>query len=116
MNWKGLGAADRLRLGAGSHLRQAASGEHQKHSRKEVMASLSFVKGADSGTTVELKEEKTVLGRSEGCTIVLNVPAVSREHAVIRRIAGKFYIEDLNSRNRHLRQQQGSDRAHASQA
>ena len=64
------------------------------------MALLSFVKGAGSGTTVELKEEKTVLGRSEGCTIILNVPAVSREHAVIRRIAGKFYIEDLNSRNR----------------
>ena len=63
------------------------------------MALLSFVKGANQGTTVELKEDKIVLGRSAECTIVLNVPAVSREHAVIRRIQGKFYIEDLKSRN-----------------
>ena len=33
------------------------------------------------------------------CTVVLNVPAVSREHAVIRRIQDKFYIEDMKSRN-----------------
>jgi serine phosphatase RsbU (regulator of sigma subunit)/pSer/pThr/pTyr-binding forkhead associated (FHA) protein len=60
---------------------------------------LNFIKGANQGTTVELDEEKTILGRSAECTIVLNVPAVSREHAVIRRIQGKFYIEDLKSRN-----------------
>ena len=63
------------------------------------MALLSFIKGANQGTTVELKEDKIVLGRSAECTIVLNVPAVSREHAVIKKIQGKFYIEDLKSRN-----------------
>jgi phosphoserine phosphatase RsbU/P len=64
------------------------------------MATLSFIKGASPGTTVELTQDKMILGRSETCEIVLNVPAVSREHAVIKKIADNFYIEDLNSRNR----------------
>jgi sigma-B regulation protein RsbU (phosphoserine phosphatase) len=63
------------------------------------MALLSFIKGANQGSTVELVEDKIVLGRNQECTVVLNVPAVSREHAVIRRIQGKFYIEDMKSRN-----------------
>src|SRR5579859_5311627 len=63
------------------------------------MALLNFVKGANQGTFVELKEDKIILGRNQECTVVLNVPAVSREHAVIRRIQGKFYIEDMKSRN-----------------
>ena len=40
-----------------------------------------------------------MLGRNQDCAVVLNVPAVSREHAVIRQIGGKFYIEDMKSRN-----------------
>ncbi len=63
------------------------------------MALLSFVKGANQGTTFELVGDKIVVGRNQECTVVLNVPAVSREHAVIRRISGKFYIEDMKSRN-----------------
>ena len=63
------------------------------------MALISFLKGANQGSTVELVGEKIVLGRNQDCTVVLNVPAVSREHAVIRRIQDKFYIEDMKSRN-----------------
>lgn len=63
------------------------------------MAVISFLKGANQGSTVELVGDKIVLGRNQECTVVLNVPAVSREHAVIRRIQGKFYIEDMKSRN-----------------
>lgn len=63
------------------------------------MATLSFLKGANQGTTMELVGEKIILGRSQDCGVVLNVPAVSREHAVIRRIADKYYIEDMKSRN-----------------
>ena len=64
------------------------------------MALINFLKGANEGSTLELVGDKIILGRSQECSIVLNVPAVSREHAVIRRIAGKFYIEDLKSRNK----------------
>ncbi len=63
------------------------------------MAMLSFNKGANEGERIELTEEKTVLGRNADCTVVLNVPAVSREHALIRRIQGRYYIEDMKSRN-----------------
>src|SRR5213593_4206591 len=63
------------------------------------MAVLTFLKGINQGNSVPLEGERIVLGRQETCAIVLNVPAVSREHAVIRRVQGKFYIEDLKSRN-----------------
>jgi len=63
------------------------------------MAQLNFVKGANQGSTVELVGDRIVLGRNADCNVVLNVPAVSREHAVIRKIQGKFYIEDMKSRN-----------------
>src|SRR5437016_4848951 len=63
------------------------------------MALLSFIRGANQGSMVELAGDKVILGRNQDCTVVLNVPAVSREHAVIRRIQGKFYIEDMKSRN-----------------
>ena len=63
------------------------------------MASLTFIKGANQGQSVQLEGDRIVLGRNADCQIVLNVPAVSREHAVIRRLQGKFFIEDLKSRN-----------------
>ncbi len=63
------------------------------------MASIEFIKGANQGSTLELVGDKIVLGRNQDCAVVLNVPAVSREHAVIRRIADKFFIEDMKSRN-----------------
>src|SRR5438552_18180882 len=63
------------------------------------MPSLTFIKGVNQGSTIPLDGEKFVLGRNADCQVVLNVPAVSREHAVIRRIQGKFFIEDLKSRN-----------------
>ena len=63
------------------------------------MAQLTFVKGANQGTTIELVGDRIVIGRNADCNVVLNVPAVSREHGVIRKIQGKFYIEDMKSRN-----------------
>jgi serine phosphatase RsbU (regulator of sigma subunit)/pSer/pThr/pTyr-binding forkhead associated (FHA) protein len=63
------------------------------------MASLSFVKGVNQGTTLTLEGDKFILGRNADCQVVLNVPAVSREHAVIRKVQDKYYIEDMKSRN-----------------
>src|SRR5260370_22357311 len=65
----------------------------------EAMASLTFVKGVNQGTTLPLEGDKFILGRNADCQVVLNVPAVSREHAVIRKVQGKYYIEDMKSRN-----------------
>jgi serine phosphatase RsbU (regulator of sigma subunit)/pSer/pThr/pTyr-binding forkhead associated (FHA) protein len=63
------------------------------------MALVRILKGANEGSTVELNGDRIVMGRNADCHVVLNVPAVSREHAIIRRIQGKYYIEDNKSRN-----------------
>jgi len=60
---------------------------------------LTFVKGFNEGKSLELDGERIVLGRNADCQVVLALPAVSREHAIIRKIQGKFYIEDNKSRN-----------------
>ena len=64
------------------------------------MAQLEVVKGPNQGTTVSLSADKTVMGRNADCGVVINLPAVSREHAVIRRVNGQFFLEDLTSRNK----------------
>jgi phosphoserine phosphatase RsbU/P len=64
------------------------------------MASLQVVKGTSPGATLPLeKGDKWVMGRNADCHIVVNLPSVSREHAIIRLLEGKFFIEDLKSRN-----------------
>ena len=63
------------------------------------MPVLEFFKGVNQGTQIPLVGDRIVFGRNADCGVVLNAPAVSREHAVIRKIGGKYYIEDMNSRN-----------------
>lgn len=63
------------------------------------MASLRVLKGMNPGQVFPLESESVVLGRHPGCDIVLEVGAVSRQHARILQLDGSFYVEDLNSRN-----------------
>jgi phosphoserine phosphatase RsbU/P len=63
------------------------------------MALLRVLKGNNEGTNIDLIGERIVLGRNADCHVVLNVAAVSREHAIIRKLQGKYYIEDNKSRN-----------------
>src|SRR5262249_31939996 len=63
------------------------------------MASLQILKGPNEGTVIPLDGDRFVLGRNPDCGIVIPVTSVSREHAQILRIQGKFYIEDKQSRN-----------------
>ena len=64
------------------------------------MASLSVTKGSNQGTTYSLRADRTILGRNADCHVVINVPAVSREHALIQFVNDQYYIEDLGSRNK----------------
>src|SRR5438105_2671314 len=65
-----------------------------------AMAVLRIQKGSiGEGEVKELDRERMVIGRNADCFVVLNVPAVSREHAILRKIQTKFYIEDNKSRN-----------------
>ena len=64
------------------------------------MATLHVLKGPNQGAVVPLENgDKWVMGRNADCQIIVNLPSVSREHAIIRQVQGKFYIEDLKSRN-----------------
>lgn len=63
------------------------------------MALLVIERGPNQGARLALERDHTVLGRNSDCDVVINVPAVSREHARIVRRDGKYFIEDLRSRN-----------------
>src|SRR5947199_1660892 len=63
------------------------------------MALLQILKGPNQGTRIPLDGDRFVLGRNPECQIVIPVTSVSREHAQILRVQGKYYIEDLSSRN-----------------
>jgi len=63
------------------------------------MPSLQIIKGLNPGVKVDLKGDETTLGRNSDCQVVITMPAVSREHARIRRMNGEYWIEDLKSRN-----------------
>jgi hypothetical protein len=63
------------------------------------MAVLRAVRGQNPGQVFPLETEVCVLGRHPECDIVLEVGAVSRQHARILKINGDFYLEDMNSRN-----------------
>jgi serine phosphatase RsbU (regulator of sigma subunit)/pSer/pThr/pTyr-binding forkhead associated (FHA) protein len=63
------------------------------------MAELRVLKGPNQGECFRL-EDTNVIGRDPPkCNIVIPMNAVSREHAKIERVGGRFYIEDLKSRN-----------------
>src|SRR5262245_11147549 len=63
------------------------------------MASLLVLKGPNQGTRIAIEKEKVILGRNGDCDVVINVHAVSWEHARILLKEGQYFIEDLRSRN-----------------
>ena len=65
------------------------------------MALLQVDRGDRQGQTILLTKNKTVLGRERDCDeIVSDKDVVSRHHAQIMRIADRWFIEDLKSRNK----------------
>jgi serine phosphatase RsbU (regulator of sigma subunit)/pSer/pThr/pTyr-binding forkhead associated (FHA) protein len=63
------------------------------------MASLQVLKGMTEGQRIPLDGDRYTLGRNPDCQIVIPITSVSREHAAIVRRQGRYYIEDLQSRN-----------------
>jgi pSer/pThr/pTyr-binding forkhead associated (FHA) protein len=64
------------------------------------MAFLKRASGELIGQLIELKEDRTLIGRSpEHCHVVLDPNGVSRKHAEIHRTGDEYYLADLNSRN-----------------
>ncbi|MFO0877528.1 MAG: SpoIIE family protein phosphatase [Gemmataceae bacterium] len=63
------------------------------------MPALQILKGPNEGNTIQLEGERIILGRNPECGVHIPVTSVSREHAQIVRVSGKYYIEDKQSRN-----------------
>lgn len=63
------------------------------------MAFLKVTRGPSAGQIVALASDRTVLGRHPSSQIVLDDGAVSRHHAEITVEDGRFFVEDLKSRN-----------------
>lgn len=63
------------------------------------MALLQVIKGLNPGQQFPLEKPRAVLGRHPECDIVLDVGAISRQHAQILCEGNDFYVEDLKSRN-----------------
>jgi len=63
------------------------------------MAFLETLQGLNPGQVFPIESDTVVLGRHPECDILLDSGAVSRRHARVSREAGKYYVEDLGSRN-----------------
>ena len=64
------------------------------------MAGLIVMNGTPNGQFVEFRDDESLIGRLPRCAIVLDPHGVSREHAKIRRLGDRFFVIDLNSRNK----------------
>ncbi len=64
-----------------------------------MTAYLELVQGISPGKRFELPNERSVIGRSMDCDVALDVPAISRRHAVVVQQQGRYFVEDLESRN-----------------
>jgi serine phosphatase RsbU (regulator of sigma subunit)/pSer/pThr/pTyr-binding forkhead associated (FHA) protein len=60
---------------------------------------LKVLKGDEPGRVIEIRGERTVLGRHPNSQVVFDNAAVSRHHAQILESHGTYYLEDLRSRN-----------------
>ncbi|HEY4235224.1 MAG TPA: SpoIIE family protein phosphatase [Lacipirellulaceae bacterium] len=75
------------------------------------MAFLELVKNGAPATRFAIDGERAVIGRSNDCEVPLDVAAVSRRHAAVLRAEGRYFIEDLESRNgTYLNEQRIVDR------
>jgi phosphoserine phosphatase RsbU/P len=70
-----------------------------KTSSEYVMAVIRVLQGPNPGHLYSIEGTSEILGRHPACDIVLESASVSRQHARILTADGKFYLEDLRSRN-----------------
>jgi serine phosphatase RsbU (regulator of sigma subunit) len=63
------------------------------------MALLQLYKAGGPSEQLPLAGERSVLGRHPDCDVVLDAASVSRQHAQILNENGKYFVEDLHSRN-----------------
>lgn len=63
------------------------------------MAELLVVTGVSAGTVFFLMKDPTVIGRSDGCDVIIPDPWISSRHALVERRGDETWLVDLDSRN-----------------
>jgi adenylate cyclase len=63
------------------------------------MSELLVVTGVSAGTVFFLMKDPTVIGRSEGCDVIIPDPWISSRHALVERRGDETWLVDLESRN-----------------
>ena len=66
------------------------------------MAHLKVIQGGEPGRQYELLGQRSVVGRSPDCEVVLDVAAVSRRHAVITHDGKMFHLQDMGKSQRYV--------------
>ncbi len=60
---------------------------------------LTIIKGFNKGEVYPLEDDEIIIGRGEENGIVLKIPEISREHAVLTKTEEGYVIKDLGSTN-----------------
>lgn len=86
--------------GAGAAFAASATPRHRGFSRSSAPQNLILTTGPLTGTTLSLTGyDEVSVGRSSGCTLVLEDDFASGTHARLIRRGSDWYLEDLDSRN-----------------
>jgi two-component system cell cycle response regulator len=72
---------------------------------------LVIISGDDMGRRYELGHTEVTIGRTDECTICVATDQVSRKHAAVQGILGKYFIVDLRSTNGTFVNEQKVERA-----
>ena len=72
---------------------------------------LVIISGDDMGRRYELGHAEVTIGRTDDCTICVATDQVSRRHAAVQGILGKYFIVDLRSTNGTFVNEQKIERA-----
>jgi diguanylate cyclase (GGDEF)-like protein len=72
---------------------------------------LVIISGDDMGRRYELGHTEVSIGRADNCTICVSTDQVSRKHATVQGILGKYYIVDNRSTNGTFVNEQKVERA-----
>jgi diguanylate cyclase (GGDEF)-like protein len=60
---------------------------------------LVIISGPEMGRRIDLARDEVSIGRSDQCTVYVNSDLVSRKHAIINCVLGRYIVVDLKSTN-----------------
>ena len=72
---------------------------------------LVIISGGDMGRRYELGTQEVSIGRGDSCTICVSTDQVSRKHATVQHILGRYYVVDMRSTNGTFVNEQKVERA-----